>query len=127
MARIAGVDIPREKHVQISLTYIFGVGRTTARKVLERTQVPPDRKVNELTDDEVNRIREIVERELTVEGDLRRQVRQNIQRLIDIGCYRGLRHRRSLPVRGQRTRTNARTRRGPRKTVGVKKKTTAKK
>ena len=127
MARIAGVDIPREKHVQISLTYIFGVGRTTARQVLQRTQVPVDRKVNELTDDEVNRIREIVERELTVEGDLRRQVRQNIQRLIDIGCYRGMRHRRSLPVRGQRTRTNARTRRGPRKTVGVKKKATAKK
>jgi small subunit ribosomal protein S13 len=127
MARIAGVDIPREKHVQISLTYIFGVGRTTARQVLTRTQVAPNRKVNELTDDEVNRIREIVERELTVEGDLRRQVRQNIQRLIDIGCYRGLRHRRSLPVRGQRTRTNARTRRGPRKTVGVKKKTAAKK
>ena len=127
MARIAGVDIPREKHVQISLTYIFGVGRTTARRVLQRTQVAPTKKVNELTDDEVNRIREIVERELTVEGDLRRQVRQNIQRLIDIGCYRGMRHRRNLPVRGQRTRTNARTRRGPRKTVGVKKKATAKK
>ena len=127
MARIAGVDIPREKHVQISLTYIFGVGRTTAKKVLDRCQVAQTKKVSELTDDEVNRIREIVERELTVEGDLRRQVRQNIQRLIDIGCYRGLRHRRSLPVRGQRTRTNARTRRGPRKTVGVKKKAAAKK
>ncbi|HEU5317250.1 MAG TPA: 30S ribosomal protein S13 [Chloroflexota bacterium] len=127
MARIAGVDIPREKHVQISLTYIFGVGRTTARRVLQRTQVAPTKKVSDLTDDEVNRIREIVERELTVEGDLRRQVRQNIQRLIDIGCYRGMRHRRNLPVRGQRTRTNARTRRGPRKTVGVKKKAAAKK
>lgn len=127
MARIAGVDIPREKHVQISLTYIFGVGRTTARRVCQRTQVQPTKKVSELTDDEVNRIREIVERELTVEGDLRRQVRQNIQRLIDIGCYRGMRHRRNLPVRGQRTRTNARTRRGPRKTVGVKKKAAAKK
>ena len=127
MARIAGVDIPREKHVGISLTYIFGVGRTTARKVLDRCQVATTKRVSELTDDEVNRIREIVERELTVEGDLRRQVRQNIQRLIDIGCYRGLRHRRSLPVRGQRTRTNARTRRGPRKTVGVKKKAAAKK
>jgi small subunit ribosomal protein S13 len=127
MARIAGVDIPREKHVQISLTYIFGVGRTTARRVCQRTQVPPTKKVSELTDDEVNRIREIVERELTVEGDLRRQVRQNVQRLIDIGCYRGMRHRRNLPVRGQRTRTNARTRRGPRKTVGVKKKAAAKK
>ena len=127
MARIAGVDVPREKHVQISLTYIFGVGRTTARRVLQKTQVSPTKKVSDLTDDEVNRIREIVERELTVEGDLRRQVRQNIQRLIDIGCYRGMRHRRNLPVRGQRTRTNARTRRGPRKTVGVKKKAAAKK
>jgi small subunit ribosomal protein S13 len=105
MARIAGVDIPREKQVQISLTYIFGVGRTTAKKVLERTQIAPQKKVDQLTDDEVNRLREIVERELTVEGDLRRAVRQNIQRLIDIGCYRGLRHRRGLPTRGQRTRT----------------------
>ena len=127
MARIAGVDIPREKHVSISLQYIFGVGRTTALKVLERTQVAASTKVSALTDDQVVRIREIVERELTVEGDLRRQVRQNIQRLIDIGCYRGMRHRRSLPVRGQRTRTNARTRRGPRKTVGVKKKAATKK
>lgn len=127
MARIAGVDIPREKQVQISLTYIYGVGRTTAQRVLERTEISPQKKVNELTDDEVNRVREIVERELTVEGDLRREVRQNIQRLIDIGCYRGLRHRRGLPVRGQRTRTNARTRRGPRKTVGGRKKATAKK
>jgi small subunit ribosomal protein S13 len=127
MARIAGVDIPREKQVEISLTYIFGVGRTTSRKVLERTNVEPRKKVSELTDDEVNRLREVIERELTVEGDLRRQVRQNIQRLIDIGCYRGQRHRRSLPVRGQRTRTNARSRRGPKRTVGVRKKATAKK
>jgi small subunit ribosomal protein S13 len=127
VARIAGVDIPREKQIQVSLTYIFGVGRTTALNVCERTQVLPARKVSELTDEEVARIREIVERELTVEGDLRRQVRTNIQRLIDIGCYRGLRHRRNLPVRGQRTRTNARTRRGPRKTVGVKKKAATKK
>jgi small subunit ribosomal protein S13 len=127
MARIAGVDIPREKQVEISLTYIFGVGRTTSRKVLERTNVEPRKKVSDLTDDEVNRLREVIERELTVEGDLRRQVRQNIQRLIDIGCYRGQRHRRSLPVRGQRTRTNARTRRGPKRTVGVRKKATAKK
>src|SRR5215210_6414837 len=118
MARIAGVDIPREKQVQISLTYIYGIGRSTAMKVLDRTKVAPARKVNELTDDEVNRLREVIERELTVEGDLRREVRQNIQRLIDIGCYRGLRHRRGLPTRGQRTRTNARTRRGPRKNVG---------
>jgi small subunit ribosomal protein S13 len=127
MARIAGVDIPREKQVWIALTYIYGIGRTTALKVLERTQVPAQKKVSDLTDDEVNRLREVIERELTVEGDLRRQVRQNIQRLIEIGCYRGLRHRRNLPVRGQRTRTNARTRRGPRKTVGVRKKATAKK
>jgi small subunit ribosomal protein S13 len=127
MARIAGVDVPREKQAEIALTYIFGVGRTTSRKVLERTQVAPSKKISELTDDEVNRLREIIERELTVEGDLRREVRQNIQRLIDIGCYRGLRHRRNLPVRGQRTRTNARTRRGARRTVGVRKKATAKK
>ncbi len=127
MARIAGVDIPREKQVWVALTYIYGIGRTTALKVLERTQVPAQKKVSDLTDDEVNRLREVIERELTVEGDLRRQVRQNIQRLIEIGCYRGLRHRRNLPVRGQRTRTNARTRRGPRKTVGVRKKATAKK
>jgi small subunit ribosomal protein S13 len=127
MARIAGVDIPREKQTEISLTYIFGIGRATARKVLERTNVEPRKKVSDLTDDEVNRLREVVERELTVEGDLRRQVRQNIQRLIDIGCYRGQRHRRNLPVRGQRTRTNARTRRGPKRTVGVRKKATAKK
>jgi small subunit ribosomal protein S13 len=127
MARIAGVDIPREKHTEIALTYIYGVGRATANKVLERTGVAPRRKVSELTDDEVSRLREVVERELTVEGELRREVRQNIQRLIDIGCYRGLRHRRALPVRGQRTRTNARTRRGPKKTVGVRKKATAKK
>ena len=122
MARIAGVDIPREKQVEISLTYIFGVGRTTSRKVLQRTNVEPRKKVSELTDDEVNRLREVIERELTVEGDLRREVRQNIQRLIDIGCYRGLRHRRNLPVRGQRTRTNARTRKGPRKGAAALKK-----
>ncbi len=127
MARIAGVDIPREKQVQISLTYIFGIGRSTAQKVLNRTQIAPARKVNELTDDEVNRLREVIERELTVEGDLRREVRTNIQRLIDIGCYRGMRHRRGLPAHGQRTRTNARTRRGPKKTVGGRKKAAAKK
>ena len=127
MARIAGVDIPREKQVQISLTYIYGIGRPTAAKVLDRTQIAPARKVSELTDDEVNRLREVIERELTVEGDLRREVRTNVQRLIDIGCYRGLRHRRGLPARGQRTRTNARTRRGPKKTVGGRKKAMAKK
>jgi small subunit ribosomal protein S13 len=127
MARIAGVDVPREKQAEIALTYIYGVGRTTAKKVLERTRVASAKKISELTDDEVNRLREVIERELTVEGDLRREVRQNIQRLIDIGCYRGLRHRRNLPVHGQRTRTNARTRRGARRTVGVRKKATAKK
>ena len=127
MARIAGVDVPREKHTEIALTYIFGIGRSTAKKICERTEVMPSKKVSQLTDDEVARLRDVVERELTVEGDLRREVRQNVQRLIDIGCYRGLRHRRGLPVRGQRTRTNARTRRGARKTVGGRKKATAKK
>lgn len=127
MARIAGVDVPREKQTEIALTYIYGVGRATSKKVLERTQIVATKKVSELTDEEVNRLREIIERELTVEGDLRREVRQNIQRLIDIACYRGLRHRFNLPSRGQRTRTNARTRRGPRRTVGVRKKAAAKK
>lgn len=127
MTRIAGVDIPREKHVLISLTYIYGIGRSVAANVLKRTQIAQSKKVSALTDEEVNRLREVIERELTVEGDLRREVRQNIQRLIDIGCYRGIRHRRGLPVRGQQTRTNARTRRGQRRTVGVRKKAAAKK
>ncbi|WP_322480700.1 30S ribosomal protein S13 [Thermogemmatispora sp.] len=127
MARIAGVDIPREKPVEISLRYIYGIGPTTSRQILEKTHVNPSKRVKDLTEDEINRIREVIDREYKVEGDLRREVEQNIKRLIEIGCYRGLRHRRNLPVRGQRTRTNARTRRGPRKTVAGKKKATAKK
>ena len=115
MARIAGVDIPREKRVEISLCYIFGIGLTTSRKILERTRINPDTRVKNLTEEEVNRLREVIDREHKVEGDLRREVDMNIKRLIEIGCYRGMRHRRNLPVRGQRTRTNARTRKGPRK------------
>jgi small subunit ribosomal protein S13 len=116
------VDIPRNKRVEASLTYIFGIGPTTARKILARTNVNPDTRVNNLTEEEVNRIREVVDKEYIVEGDLRRQVSMNIKRLIEIKCYRGIRHRMGLPVRGQRTRTNARTRRGPRRTVGVRRK-----
>ena len=127
MARIAGVDIPREKRVEISLTYIYGIGLTTSRKILERTRINPDIRVKNLTEEEVNRLREVIDREHEVEGDLRREVDLNIKRLIEIGCYRGMRHRRNLPVRGQRTHTNARTRKGPRKgTVANKKKTAAK-
>jgi small subunit ribosomal protein S13 len=122
MARIAGVDIPREKRVEIALTYVYGIGLHTSQKLLERTDINPDTRVRDLTDDEVNRLREIVDKEMRVEGDLRREVQLNIKRLMDIGCYRGLRHRRGMPVRGQRTRTNARTRRGPRRAVGVRKK-----
>lgn len=127
MARIAGVDIPREKRVEISLCYIYGIGLTTSRKILERTRINPDTRVRDLTEEEVNRLREVIDREHKVEGDLRREVDMNIKRLIEIGCYRGLRHRRNLPLRGQRTRTNARTRRGPKKTVAGKKKASAKK
>src|SRR5438445_64331 len=127
MARIAGVDIPREKRVEISLCYIFGIGLTTSRKILERTRISPDTRVKDLTEEEVNRLREVIDREHRVEGDLRREVDLNIKRLIEIGCYRGMRHRRNLPVRGQRTRTNARTRRGPKRTVAGKKKAVAKK
>jgi len=126
MARIAGVDIPREKRVLFSLQYIYGIGNTKAKLVLEQAKVSPDTMVRDLTDDEVARVRAIVEGEHVVEGDLRREVRQNIQRLIEINCYRGYRHRRGLPVRGQRTKTNARTRRGPRKAVAGKKKATRK-
>lgn len=118
MARIAGVDIPREKTVEISLTYIYGIGRTTSKQILAQTGIEPTTRVRDLTDNEVTRLREIIEREMVVEGDLRREVSTNIKRLMDIGCYRGLRHRRGMPVRGQQTRTNARTRRGPAKTVG---------
>ena len=127
MARIAGVDIPREKRVDVSLRYIFGIGKTTAIRIVSQAQVNPATKVRDLTDEEVNRIRELIDRGHTVEGDLRREVRQNIQRLIEINCYRGIRHRRGLPVRGQRTRTNARTKRGARRTVAGKRKAAAKK
>lgn len=118
MARIAGVDIPREKAVEVGLTYIYGVGRSTSQKVLEQTGIDPKTRVRDLTDNEVTRLREVIERDYLVEGDLRRDVTMNIKRLMDIGCYRGLRHRRGMPVRGQQTRTNARTRRGPKRTVG---------
>jgi small subunit ribosomal protein S13 len=127
MARIAGVDIPRDKRVEISLRYIYGIGPTGARRILSQAQVNAATKTRDLTDEEVNRIRELIDKEHTVEGDLRREVRQNIQRLIEINCYRGVRHRRGLPVRGQRTRTNARTKRGARRTVAGKKKALAKK
>lgn len=116
MARIEGVDLPRDKRVEIALTYIFGIGRPTSRKVLEAVGLNPDTRVKNLTEDEVQKLREEIGK-FTTEGDLRREVQLNIKRLSEIGCYRGIRHRRSLPVRGQRTRTNARTRRGPRKTV----------
>ena len=117
MARIAGVDIPRNKHVGIALQYIYGIGPTLSQKILDRTSVSFDTKVSDLTEDEVNRLREIIDREYNVEGELRKEINLNIKRLIEIGSYRGLRHRHGLPLRGQRTRTNARTKRGPRKTV----------
>ena len=122
MARIAGVDIPREKRVDISLRYIYGIGPATSKQICARTQIDSATKVRDLTDDEVSRIRELIDKEFVVEGDLRREVRQNIQRLIEINCYRGIRHRRGLPVRGQRTKTNARTKRGARRTVAGKRK-----
>lgn len=115
MARIAGVDIPREKRIDIALTYIFGIGKSSASKILKEANIDPSRKTMDLKDEEIARIREIIERNYKVEGDLRKEISMNIKRLMDIGCYRGLRHRRGLPVRGQRTRTNARTRKGPRK------------
>lgn len=127
MARIAGVDVPREKRIEIALTYIYGVGPAIARGVLKKTQVNPNTRVRDLTEEEVHRIREIIDRDHKVEGDLRREVALNIKRLTEIGCYRGLRHRRNLPVHGQRTRTNARTKRGPKKTVAGRRKTAAKK
>jgi len=122
LARIAGVDIPRNKRVEVSLTYIFGIGPTTAKKIIAKTNINPDTRVQNLTEEEVNRIRETVDKEHIVEGDLRRQVSMNIKRLIEIKCYRGIRHRMGLPVHGQRTRTNARTRRGVRRTVGIRRK-----
>jgi small subunit ribosomal protein S13 len=117
MARIAGVDIPGNKQAWVSIQYIYGIGPTLSREVLARCNIEPTKKVDELSEEEINRLREVLDKEYTVEGELRREISLNIKRLIDIGCYRGLRHRRNLPVRGQRTRTNARTRRGPRKTV----------
>ena len=122
MARIAGVDLPREKRVEIGLTYIYGIGRATSNKILAKTGINPDTRVRDLTDDEISRLRDTIEKEYKVEGDLRREVALNIKRLIESGCYRGRRHRSGLPVRGQRTKTNARTRKGPKKTVGVQRK-----
>lgn len=122
MARIAGVDIPREKRLEVSLTYIFGIGRTTAQNLCDELGLDRNTRVRDLTDEEVNRIRAYVDQNLTVEGDLRRDVQQDIRRKMEIGCWQGLRHRRGLPVRGQRTQTNARTRKGPKKTVAGKKK-----
>lgn len=122
MARIAGVDLPREKRVEIALTYIYGLGRTTSNEVLAKSGVNPDTRVRDLTEEEINKLREVIDRDYKVEGDLRREESMNIKRLIEIGSYRGLRHRRGLPVRGQRTKTNARTRKGPKKTVGAKRK-----
>ena len=127
MARIAGVDIPRDERIEIALTRLYGIGLTLSRQVLARTNVNPNTRTRDLTEEEVNRLRELIDREYRVEGDLRREVNLNIKRLIEIGCYRGLRHRRGLPVRGQRTRTNARSRKGPRKTVAGRKKASAKK
>jgi small subunit ribosomal protein S13 len=122
MARISGVDLPREKRVEIALTYIYGIGLHTSQQVLEQTGISPDTRVRDLTDDETNRLREVIDRDIRVEGDLRREVSMNIKRLMDIGSYRGMRHRRGLPLRGQRTRTNARTRRGPKRAIGGRKK-----
>ena len=121
MARIAGVNIPTQKRIEVALTYIYGIGRTSAKEICNRVHVPPERRVHELTDEEVAQIRNAVDGDYQVEGDLRREVSMNIKRLMDLGCYRGLRHRRGLPVRGQRTHTNARTRKGPAKAIAGKK------
>lgn len=126
MARIAGIDIPKDKRTVIALTYIYGIGPTAATKILAQANVSPDAKVKDLADDEIARVRAIIDKDYEVEGDLRRNVTMNIKRLMDIGCYRGLRHRKGLPVRGQRTHTNARTRKGPKKTVGARAKKSAK-
>jgi len=122
LARIAGVDLPRDKRVEVSLTYIFGIGRPSSRKILAEAGINPDTRVKDLTEDEVAKLREIIEKKYQVEGDLRRQVSLDIKRLMDLGCYKGIRHRRGLPVRGQKTKTNARTRKGPKRTVSGKKK-----
>ena len=127
MARIAGVDLPRDKRVEIALTYIYGIGLPSSQQILEKSRIAPSVRVRDLTEEEVGRLREALEREYTVEGDLRRTVAANIKRLMEIGCYRGLRHRRGLPVRGQRSKTNARTRKGPKRTIAGKKKAAAKK
>ena len=122
MARIAGIDLPREKRIEIGLTYIFGIGRSSSNKILAQAEVNPDTRVRDLTDDEVKRISTVIDETMMVEGDLRRETQLNIKRLQEIGCYRGIRHRKGLPVRGQKTKTNARTRKGPRRTVANKKK-----
>ena len=122
MARIAGVDLPRDKRIEIGLTYIYGIGRTSAKEIIEKTGINPDTRVKDLTEEEAGKIRKVIESDFMVEGDLRREVSLNIKRLMEIGSYRGIRHRRGLPVRGQKTKTNARTRKGPKKTVGRKKK-----
>jgi len=127
VARIAGVDLPRDKRVEVALTYIYGIGPSRSKQILQATGVNPDTRVKDLTESDITRIRDYIEREFKVEGDLRREVAMNIKRLTEIGCYRGIRHRRNLPVRGQRTRTNARTKRGPRKTVPGRKRSRAKK
>ena len=122
MARLLGVDLPRDKRIEVGLTYIYGIGLTTSKKILAETGVNPDTRVNDLTEDELSKLRDYIQANLTTEGDLHREVSQNIKRLMEIGCYRGLRHRRGLPVRGQRTHTNARTRKGPKRQIGGKKK-----
>ena len=127
MARIAGVDLPNNKRVEVALTYIFGIGNQRAHQILKKTKVSPDTRVNKLSEDDVSKLRAVIENEYPVEGALRSQISMNIKRLVDIGCYRGMRHRRGLPVRGQRTRTNARTRKGPRRTIGGMKKKEVKK
>ena len=124
MARIAGIDLPREKRIEIGLTYIYGIGRTSAQKILEMTGINPDIRVKDLTDEQEAKLRDVIDKNFTIEGDLRREVALNIKRLTEIGCYRGVRHRRGLPVHGQRTKTNARTRKGPKKTIAGKKKAT---
>jgi small subunit ribosomal protein S13 len=123
LARIAGIDIPRDKRVEIALTYIFGVGPAVSKNVLKKTEIDPSTRVKDLTDKEINALKEVLESDYRIEGDLRKDISYNIKRLMDIGSYRGMRHKRSLPVRGQRTKTNARTRKGPKRTVGAKKKT----
>ena len=122
MARIAGIDLPREKRIEIGLTYIYGIGRTSANKILELAQIDPDTRVKDLTDEQEAKLRDVIDKNFTIEGDLRREVALNIKRLTEIGCYRGVRHRRGLPVHGQRTKTTARTRQGPKKTIANKKK-----